>query len=81
MKLSISGSKETSDPVTDATRKGRTPTLGEVKRSLKVISSSSSLVWEHFGTVLPGFDQESNSSHNSDGRLTQYVLLSPVLLY
>lgn len=36
MNLSISGKKKTSDPVADATRKGKIPTLGEVKRSLKV---------------------------------------------
>ncbi|KAI0344853.1 DNA-binding protein [Trametopsis cervina] len=36
MKLSISGGKK-SDPVTDATKKGKVPTLGEVKRSLKTL--------------------------------------------
>lgn len=36
MKLSISGKKRANDPVADATRKGKLPTLGEVKRSLKV---------------------------------------------
>ncbi|PCH37883.1 hypothetical protein WOLCODRAFT_96043 [Wolfiporia cocos MD-104 SS10] len=37
-KMSISGSsRQTSDPVADATRKGRVPTLGEVKRSLKAL--------------------------------------------
>lgn len=34
MKMSLSGKK--SDPVIDATKKGKIPTLGEVKRSLKV---------------------------------------------
>ena len=34
MKLSLSG--KNSDPVADATKKGKVPTLGEVKRSLKV---------------------------------------------
>lgn len=34
MKLSLSGKK--SDPVAEATKDGRIPTLGEVKRSLKV---------------------------------------------
>jgi meiosis-specific protein len=34
MKLSISGGKR-ADPVSDATKKGKVPTLGEVKRSLK----------------------------------------------
>ncbi|KAJ3558173.1 hypothetical protein NM688_g1079 [Phlebia brevispora] len=36
MKLSISGSK-TRDPVVDATKKGKIPTLGEVKRSVKAL--------------------------------------------
>lgn len=36
MKLSISGKKKANDPVADATKKGKLPTLGEVKRSLKV---------------------------------------------
>ncbi|KAH9952085.1 HORMA domain-containing protein [Amylocystis lapponica] len=34
-KLSLSGRKKHPDPVSEATKKGRTPTLGEVKRSLK----------------------------------------------
>ena len=38
MNLSISGRGKKSDPVTDATKKGKVPTLGEVKRSLKVRS-------------------------------------------
>lgn len=36
MKLSISGKKKVGDPVADASKKGKLPTLGEVKRSLKV---------------------------------------------
>lgn len=36
MNLSLSGSKQSQDPVADATRRGKIPTLGEVKRSLKV---------------------------------------------
>ena len=36
MKLSISGKKKGIDPVADATKRGKLPTLGEVKRSLKV---------------------------------------------
>ena len=39
MKLSISGKKKGADPVADATKRGKLPTLGEVKRSLKVRSS------------------------------------------
>ncbi|KAI0672868.1 HORMA-domain-containing protein [Trametes maxima] len=37
MNLSLSGSKPSYDPVADATRKGKIPTLGEVKRSLKAL--------------------------------------------
>ncbi|KAI0092965.1 HORMA domain-containing protein [Irpex rosettiformis] len=37
MNLSISGRGKKSDPVSDATRKGKVPTLGEVKRSLKTL--------------------------------------------
>jgi meiosis-specific protein len=37
MKLSLSGGKKKDvDPVANASKKGRLPTLGEVKRSLKV---------------------------------------------
>lgn len=36
MNLSLSGTNKPSDPVADATRRGKIPTLGEVKRSLKV---------------------------------------------
>ncbi|KAI8989768.1 HORMA-domain-containing protein [Trametes punicea] len=37
MNLSLSGSGASYDPVADATRRGRIPTLGEVKRSLKAL--------------------------------------------
>ncbi|KAI0647405.1 HORMA domain-containing protein [Trametes meyenii] len=37
MNLSLSGSRPSHDPVADATRKGKIPTLGEVKRSLKAL--------------------------------------------
>ena len=43
MKLSISGAQKTLDPVADATMKGKIPTLGEVKRSLKVSDRSLSI--------------------------------------
>ncbi|THH27739.1 hypothetical protein EUX98_g6459 [Antrodiella citrinella] len=35
MKMSISGPAKRTDPIVDATKKGRVPTLGEVKKSLK----------------------------------------------
>ena len=38
MNLSLAGSKKGCDPVADAMRNGKIPTLGEVKRSLKVRS-------------------------------------------
>ena len=38
MKLSINGRGKKQDPVSDASKKGKVPTLGEVKRSLKVKS-------------------------------------------
>ena len=41
-KLSLSSSRLARDPVAEATRKGKLPTLGEVKRSLKVCGSSMS---------------------------------------
>ena len=44
MKLSISGGKR-ADPVSDATKKGKIPTLGEVKRSLKVC------IFSDFGSI------------------------------
>ncbi|KAI0822740.1 HORMA-domain-containing protein [Trametes gibbosa] len=37
MHLSLSGSNRSHDPVSDATRSGKVPTLGEVKRSLKAL--------------------------------------------
>ncbi|KAI0780584.1 HORMA domain-containing protein [Trametes elegans] len=37
MNLSLAGSKKRCDPVADATRNGKIPTLGEVKRSLKAL--------------------------------------------
>lgn len=40
MKLSLSGKKKGNDPVADASKQGKLPTLGEVKRSLKVCNSS-----------------------------------------
>ena len=36
MNLSLSATDKSHDPVADATRRGKIPTLGEVKRSLKV---------------------------------------------
>ena len=36
MKLSLAGKRKNADPVSDATKRGHVPTLGEVKRSLKV---------------------------------------------
>ena len=41
MNLSLSGSRQVQDPVAEATKKGKVPTLGEVKRSLKVRGSIS----------------------------------------
>lgn len=35
-RLSLHGKKKTFDPVSDASKQGRVPTLGEVKKSLKV---------------------------------------------
>ncbi|KAI0699230.1 HORMA domain-containing protein [Cytidiella melzeri] len=37
MKLSLAGDAKRSDPVSNATKRGRVPTLGEVKRSLKAL--------------------------------------------
>ena len=37
-KVSLSEIRKNYDPVSEATKKGRVPTLGEVKRSLKVKS-------------------------------------------
>ncbi|KAH9901464.1 HORMA domain-containing protein [Cubamyces lactineus] len=37
MNLSLSGTNKPLDPVADATRRGKIPTLGEVKRSLKAL--------------------------------------------
>ncbi|OSD08508.1 DNA-binding protein [Trametes coccinea BRFM310] len=37
MNLSLSGSRRSQDPVADAARRGKVPTLGEVKRSLKAL--------------------------------------------
>ncbi|KAI0333593.1 HORMA-domain-containing protein [Cubamyces sp. BRFM 1775] len=37
MNLSLSGANKSHDPVADATRRGKVPTLGEVKRSLKAL--------------------------------------------
>ena len=34
--MSLSSSRKEHDPVAEATKKGKLPTLGEVKRSLKV---------------------------------------------
>lgn len=41
--LSLSSFPRQQDPVAEATKKGKVPTLGEVKRSLKVHGSTSSL--------------------------------------
>lgn len=40
-KLSLTGAKKAPDPVSDAMKNGRMPTLGEVKRSIKVCTSYS----------------------------------------
>ncbi|KAI0707776.1 HORMA-domain-containing protein [Earliella scabrosa] len=37
MNLSLSGSRQVQDPVAEATKRGKVPTLGEVKRSLKTL--------------------------------------------
>ena len=72
MNLSISGRGKKSDPVSDATKKGKVPTLGEVKRSLKVRNSSQQLV--HIYTeVHEDVNQKLDTSNNSDGCLTKYV--------
>jgi meiosis-specific protein len=39
-KMSLNGDGSHQDPVTQATKEGKTPTLGEVKRSVKVNISS-----------------------------------------
>lgn len=36
MKMSLSDAQKHADPILDATKSGRAPTLGDVKKSLKV---------------------------------------------
>ena len=72
MKMSISGSRKAADPVADATRKGRVPTLGEVKRSLKVCA----VAWSWTSTQIdssPDSRQEPDPSHYADGCSATYV--------
>lgn len=70
MKLSISSKQKKSDPVSDATKKGNVPTLGEVKRSLKVRVCQCIGDYIHL-MFASDFDQESYSSYNPDGRASQ----------
>lgn len=74
MQLSLSGSRS-HDPVADATRSGKIPTLGEVKRSLKVliIRFLDRFIWIEYCLVL---NQEPHSSNDSNGLVAQYVLRS-----
>ena len=73
MKLSISGTKKAADPVSDATRKGRIPTLGEVKRSLKVISMFMHALLYPLTFSISEFDQKFDTSDNPNGCFTQCV--------
>ena len=59
--------KKTFDPVTDASREGRVPTLGEVKKSLKV-RDRRVMRCAHVDLVhVVDVDQESHSSDYSNG--------------
>lgn len=42
LKLSLNGKKKVVDPATEAMRSGRMPTMGDVKKALKVRSSAIS---------------------------------------
>ena len=71
LSLSCSGSTKTQDPVAEATRRGKVPTLGEVKRSLKVLQKP------HVVTGPDSFpldsDQKPYTSHDPDGCATKWV--------
>ncbi len=72
MNLSISGCKH-ADPVANATKKGKVPTLGEVKRSLKVCNSLTKSFTVLMLLTSVGPDQEFNPSHDADGYVTESV--------
>ena len=72
MKLSLSG--KNSDPVADATKKGKVPTLGEVKRSLKVKCQSTIVNCTSSQVCLIGVDKEPDTSNDPNGCTTQYVV-------
>lgn len=65
--LSLSGAKKMRDPVSEAAAEGRVPTLGEVKRSLKVCKCT--VIYYMKGQLISGtgINQKSNSSNNADG--------------
>lgn len=68
-KLSISGKRRERevDPVAEATKNGKVPTLGEVKRSLK--ASSAALPTPPPNLMFSAeFDQEPYPGDNTNGR-------------
>ena len=66
MKLSISGQGKGLDPVANATKQGKLPTLGEVKRSLKARIGFAR--WNKLTICASlGSDQKSHTGYDTNG--------------
>lgn len=66
-RLTLHGKKKTFDPVSDASKQGRVPTLGEVKKSLKVRDRRVERYTHADLAYRVDVDQESDPGYNSDG--------------
>lgn len=64
-----------SDPVSEALKKGQMPTLGEVKRSIKVHYALGAGYLFVEALLISGNDQVAYNDHQSDGKPSKYVSL------
>jgi hypothetical protein len=77
MKMTLGGL----DPAAEASKKGRSPTLGEVQKSLKVCNELASRIYTCAEWVVVGYnfvaiDQNTYTSNDSYGDSPKYVQVS-----
>lgn len=71
--MSLNGGKRTArDPVAEAIKSGKAPTVGDVKKSLRV-RASPSVTFVFVPTVFSDDDEDPHSSYHSYGRVASYV--------
>jgi len=63
------------DPVSEALKKGQMPTLGEVKRSIKVHYTPGAGDLSFEALLISGNDQVAYNDHHSDGKPSKCVSL------